>query len=252
MSALLALALALPVQDAAPASPAAGGAELEKLCAAVGSAANYSFVHVRDEQGGFGGDQGPVTTSGKFKKGLPVRLQQGEADGAEVAYLADGLLIHSAGEGKWNTFDMEGAFSGGGGDRDWIMQMLGLQTILLPHAVLADFASKVDGVTSETEDGKTVYRGKLSATGADEFSGAELLREFASRFGAGNPELAISGTYAVHVVDGKVSEVHFETALSGDFSGREFERTRQTTLRVSSVGETEFEVPDAVLACIEL
>ncbi len=135
----------------------------------------------------------------------------------------------------------------GGGGPGGQMGPYMLTSTLVPSQILNDVAKKVTDVTSETKDGLTIFSGKLTTDAARELSGSGSRGRggpgAAGAGGGGNSET--TGTFKV-TTDASGQIVKIELVSTSKFSfgeDREFEVTRHTSMDISDVGKTTFEIP---------
>jgi hypothetical protein len=110
----------------------------------------------------------------------------------------------------------------------------------VPHAMLLDIGKKVESVMAEKSGQKTLYVGKLTPAAALELSGGSSGR-------GGNPPEA-TGTIRITTDSaGAIEKIELDSRTKFTFGeGREFERTRKTTITVSGLGKTKVDVPKEV------
>ena len=233
--------------------------ELAQLAAKAAKAESYTFQVSTREEGGFGrggdADAAQLPLTGHYRKDQPLHLRHGE----QQAFRQGEHLVYLAAEGEWKPFDrseLRGAWRrggpGGGAGQGGAQEaernrMFGLLTLLrapTPHAFLASMGDGVGEVEKETrEDGKVVFRGKLTSEAAERLAGGGFRM---GRRGGGMAEFDYSGSFQLLATgEGLMHEIEVTTRMSGSFGEREIERKRHHAMTISAVGETAFEVPEA-------
>jgi len=135
------------------------------------------------------------------------------------------------------------------GARGAMMGVFAMRTVQLPSELVEKIDTKVTDVTKEEKDGKTIYSGKLTEDAARALGSMGGGRFGGGRRGGGGgdaPQFDTKGTIQVTVANGQVEAIQLDTTVSGSFGDRNFERTSKSTIHVSKIGETKYEVPKEV------
>jgi hypothetical protein len=255
-----------------------GGAEqLQKAAEKLTSAESYTFRVTTKSEGAPGGmtmappdaDE-PVT--GEFQKSQPVHLKRGSNE----LFRLENHSVFKSGEGDWKPLDrpMGGRMGGGEGGRQRrpdsagnepgeggenegggepprrragpnpLMAGFMLNSTPIPHRILTDIQKKVESVTTETKDGKTVFVAKLNAEGAQELNSARSGPWGQGRQGGGKPPENSGSIRVTTAASGEIEKIEIDsnTKFHGR-DGQEFERNRKTTIEISNLGKTKVEVP---------
>lgn len=115
----------------------------------------------------------------------------------------------------------------------------------IPHQILGDIRKKVEDVTTETKDGKTIFSAKLTKEGALALSGSSGSFR-GGRDGGGTPPEA-SGTLRVTTdASGAIEKIEIDSKTKFTFGEREVERTRHSTMDLSNIDKTKVDVPKDV------
>ncbi len=186
-----------------------------------------------------GGSRGGRGEGGGSGSGSPGGAEGGGA-GGEGGDAAGG----GQDDGNGSPGGARGRRGRAGGDE---MAASMLSATAVPHRFLADIRSKVEDVTAEPKDGKTVYSGKLTKTGAQELGGGGAGSWRRNR-DSGGKEPEFSGTFRV-ITDaaGQIERIEIDSKSKFFFGDeREVERSRKTTIEISNVGKTHLEVPKDV------
>ena len=252
----------------APVLQADAAAELQTAVSKIAQAESLRFEVLAENSGSSGaggmnsGMGGYTEAVGVWKKGLPLQLNKDEV----VAFKQGEKIVHKDKAGQWKVLEMPAGFGVGAprpsertqkttststsfGSMDTnAMGLMSLTWVQDPVGALTDFSNKVEDVRKATEDGATVFTGKLTAKAAEAMlprdppaAGADL--------GAEPPTEAASasGTFTITVKDGAVTKAAFVVARAVKAGDREFVATRKNTFAIKQVGEVALEVPPEVL-----
>lgn len=267
--------------------PAAGAegarGEILAACKKAGEGDGLVFEVKTEEQGGFGrgGDGGAsAIITGAYRKGLPVRLEQGDVS----VYRTRSATVYRTEEGAWEVFDPSSAFGrggpggrggrpgggeegggrrgaggrrgrpggeqeaggrgpqGGGGE---MMQVMNLHRLTLPQSFLAGAADRIGRVKKIEKEGKTLYQAELTDDAAREIAGGGMGR---GPGGGGNaPET--EGTVRFEITsEGRLASFEIDTTLKMSFGERGMERRRKTTFTFKDGSDVKLDVPEEVKA----
>ena len=255
----------------APVHQADAAAELQAAVLKIAQAESLRFEVLAENSGSGGaggmssGMGGYTEVVGVWKKGLPLQLNKDEV----VAFKQGEKIVHKDKAGQWKVLETPAGFGAGAprpsertvktkttstsfGALDeesaTRMGLMSLTWVQAPVDALTDFGSKVEDVQKATEDGATVFTGKLTAKAAEAMlprdrpaAGADL--------GAEPPTDAASasGSFSIKVKDGAVTEAVFVVARAVKTGDREFVATRKNTFAIKQVGDVALEVPPEVL-----
>jgi hypothetical protein len=252
----------------------------EKLAAAE----SYTFqVTTRFEGGGGPGFEGGLPTEGgdpvigRYETAQPIHLVRGSLE----IFRSESRSVYKTAGGEWSVLERPGGGREGGrrgrrsegeaggsnepgGDDDGggrrrrgpggnpMMSAISVNSTPVPHPVLADLRKRVEDVSSESKDGKTLFAGRLTKAAAREMGSGGPGAWMRGRRGDGR-EPEVTGVLRVTTGgDGMIERIEFESTSKFSLDDeREIERTRKTTIEVSNVNKTRLEVPKEVRAMLD-
>jgi len=225
---------------------------------------------------GAAGEEGPVTTTGKFQRTKPEYAKRADLE----FYRAGEQVVYKTPEGQWKALEQGEGGAGGGslrragqggepggeggqgaggggpgggrGDRRGMMTRMLTASVQFPHEMLKNLDAKLASATKEEKDGKIIFTGSLNDKGAEDLSGLARMKEMMARGGGGESDLKASGTIQF-ILDGSGNLEQIDLLLNtkGTMGGQPFDRKRTAKIKVKDIGATTVEVPAEVSSQIK-